>query len=69
MTKMRTTCSNKKEGENEKFLPSLFIISLRQNDLLNISKTEVKYQNVGQMLPKLGIKTQEKTLTTCFISY
>ena len=26
MTKMGTTCSNKKEGENEKFLPSFFII-------------------------------------------
>ena len=27
------------------------------------------HQNVGQMLPNLGFKAKEKTLTTCFISH
>ena len=48
MTRMEITCS-KKEKVKTWFLPSLFIIRLRPNDLLNISKTEVKYQNVVKL--------------------
>ena len=62
MTKMGTTCSNKKEGENEKFLPS-FLLSDHAKMTFQVCKNAKKYQNVGQMLPNLGFKTKEKSLT------
>ena len=59
MTRMDITCS-KKSGDT-----FFFII----NPSENVIERRKKYQNVGQMLPNLGFKAKEKTLTTCFVSY
>ena len=65
MTQMRTTCSKKKR----RFCLLFLYYNIPQKPTFLASKTAKKYQNVGQMLPKLRSKTKEKTLTTLFLSH
>lgn len=65
MTQMRTTCSKKKRM----FYLLFLYYNIPQKPTFLASKTVKKYQNVGQMLPKLRSKTKEKTLTTLFLSH
>ena len=64
MTRTGTTYS-----KEEKVKAFFFLLLHPQKMVTKVSKTAIKYQNVGQMLPNLGFEAKEKTLTTCFVSH
>ena len=63
MTRTGTTYS-----KEEKVKAFFFLLLHPQKMVTKVSKTAIKYQNVGQMLPKLGFEEKEKILNRCFIT-